>query len=147
MNPKQGRFMNIVMNLLLGSVIGALALVILNNFSLLVFIQNVIAGFFVGYTIGDLVPSLPMGMKFANKLGLKQDSFVGYLCSTAVLALIMVTTISFFSMFVGMGFDRILFPIWWSVYPKVLLPAYFLLLIVLKPMIKFATTHFLSTES
>ena len=136
-NHAIGLFMNIVCGLIICLVMG---LIVLHRvgapMTLATVMFTTIESFFVSYMIGDLVPSFTWGNKFAVAIGLKGAP--AYFVAVAVHDFFMVSLISFLSTFLVSGFTMKTITGWWANYPVVLLCAYIVLLLIMKPLLKVA---------
>ncbi|HCA29032.1 MAG TPA: hypothetical protein DEP23_05435 [Ruminococcaceae bacterium] len=136
-NHAIGLFMNIVCGFIICLVMG---LIVLHRvgapMTLVTVMFTTIESFFVSYMVGDLVPSFTWGNKFAAAIGLK--GVPAYFIAIAVHDLFMVTLISFLATFMVSGFTMKTIIGWWANYPVVLLCAYLVLLLIMKPLMKVA---------
>lgn len=107
-------------------------------------LHSYIASLFVSYTIGDLVPAKAWGDKLADKAGLKPETAPYHLVSTVLLAIGLVTPISFFNTFVAIGFQPFLLSAWWANYPILLALGYITLVFCFPLAVK--TAVYLTTE-
>ena len=108
MNPLKGpsgfgRIVNGVMNIIMCAILSIYVLWTVQNlpgnealpiFTPLGFLVSFVTSFCVGEFVGDHVPGLAWGQKLAGALGVKSKVGVHFI-SVAVLALVMITSISF----------------------------------------------------
>lgn len=119
-----GTIINMIVGIVLCLVLGIYVQYKNDGFTVLQIIHSFLSSLFISYTIGDLIPVKAIGDKVASAFGLKNDGLLQHLVSTFMIALIMVTSVSFFSVFVAVGFADFLFTAWWSNYPALLLIGY-----------------------
>lgn len=103
------------------------------------FLIQFIMAFSVGYIVGDLIPLMPIGNKFASIFGLKQNkSFFFFPMSTFMIAVIMTTFMSVIMTFLNIGFAPFFLQAWWGLFPYLLVMAYVTELICVPIAIKLA---------
>lgn len=93
---------NLLINIVMGVVLGVTGQVINGQFSLLTFAQSFVLSMGVGYLIGTYVPIKEVGDKVAHICGIKKG-MGEYLISTLIVAVSMVILITFFCVFVQAG--------------------------------------------
>lgn len=141
-NQRQIKFVTTALNVILSLSITLLILTMLGgklDFANIAI--NFILAFAIGCTVGDYIPVLEWGMKLAGAMKCRPESFWEYVISTTVLAILMVTFVSFFSMFIGMG-PSVFLKVWIGIYPKVVLVAIIVLIIVRLPIMKLSSSVF-----
>ena len=154
MNPLKGpsgfgRIVNGVMNIIMCAILSIYVLWTVQNlpgnealpiFTPLGFLVSFVTSFCVGEFVGDHVPGLAWGQKLAGALGVKSKVGVHFI-SVAVLALVMITSISFICTWInniqGAGWDGT-FAAWIMVYPFLLASGYVVELIMLPLAMKMA---------
>jgi len=97
-----------------------------------------LTAFCIGYTVGDLVPSIEWGTKLGAKLHAKPGSWGNYFFQSLILDIVMVTFIVAILVFVKLMFGGAPFSMWWGMCMKIYLPllgiALVVILIILKPI-------------
>ncbi len=139
-----GKIINIALGIVLCTILGGFALWYNDQLNFYNFIFSFLTSFFVSYTIGDLIPAKKWGDSLATKLGLKEESSPAYFVSMIIVSVIMVTIISFMSVFMQLGFSEILIPTWLSLFPIMLILGYFALLVFFPLVLRLTTA--LTTE-
>ena len=95
--------------------------------------QTWLTAFFVGFTVGDLLPSIEWGTKLGAKVGAKPGTWFNYLFQVVVLTVVMVTVIVAFLILIKAGFAA-----WWMLSSMVFWPlmgaAFIVILLTLKPV-------------
>jgi len=113
-----GALINLMINIIVGCVLTAFALLSSQTLSLVVFLQNVTISICAGYLIGDWLPVMDIGQSVARATGFEKG-LLNYLVSTLVLSITMIVIISFFCTFVQAG--SAVFIAWINALPKLLL--------------------------
>ncbi len=131
-----GPVINLCMNIVVGALLGYLALSMSGGFNGLAFVQSLLISMGVGYLLGDWLPAYAIGQKLADKLKIK-NGILRHAVATLVLCAIFVTLVSFVCMFIAFGPS--MFPIWTSVLPVYWGVGYIALLIAMPISMKIAT--------
>lgn len=144
-----GRIVNCFMNILMCALLATYVLYTVQHipgnealpiFTPLSWFVSFIDSFFVGMFIGDWIPGFAWGQKLAGSLKLK--GFANYAVSVAVLAFVMITSISFICTFISnvqtIGMAGV-WASWTLVYPVLLGLGYVLQLCTLWLAFKIAT--------
>lgn len=141
MSRQQIQMANLLMNLIMSVILTVLATLILTNGAMdwgagatwEGLVQTWLAALCIGFTVGDLLPSIEWGTKLGIKLGAKPGSLGNYIAQCVVLAFVMVTMIVAILMLIKVGFAP-----WWAMSTKVYLPllgaALVVILATLKPV-------------
>lgn len=140
-----GTIINIFLSIIVSLVLGLYIQYINDAFTVPQILHGFLSSFFISYVIGDLLPAKKWGNDLTTKLGLKEGALIQHIISTAVLALGMVTLISFFSTYIAIGPVDHLFMAWWTNYPKVLLLGFITLLLFFPVALK--TAIFLTQQN
>ncbi len=93
---------NLLINIVMGVVLGITGQVLNGRFSLLALAQSFVLSMGVGYLIGTYLPIKEAGDKVAHLCGMK-EGMGEYLISTLIVAASMVILITFFCVFVQAG--------------------------------------------
>lgn len=133
-----GTIINIFLGIVVSLVLGLYIQYVHNAFTVPQILHGFLSSFFISYVIGDLLPAKKWGNALTTKLGLMEGALIQHIISTAVLALGMVTLISFFSVYIAIGPVDNLFAAWWTNYPSVLLLGYITLLLFFPAALKTA---------
>ena len=143
-----GRVVNILMNIFMCSVFSFVMLYIMQQrfgdqvqiLTPVAFIISFITAFGIGYASGDLIPTWGIGSAVSQKLGL--SGAPAYFVTVAVVDVIMTILISFFMTMINTiehaGFVGG-FMMWLEMLPLMLLIGYIVQLVVMKPIMSFAT--------
>ena len=145
-----GRIVNCIMNILMCALLATYVLWTVQNIpgnenlpilTPLSWFVSFIDSFFVGMFIGDWIPGHAWGQKLASARHIK-NGLLRHLVSVAVLAVTMVTTISFICTFIAnvqtVGMQGVISS-WLMVYPVLLGAGYVLQLFTLPLAFKLAT--------
>lgn len=95
---------NLLMNVVMGIVLGVTGQLAMGGFSFPAFCQSFVLSMGVGYLLGTYIPVMKIGERLADLVGAKQG-LMRYLVSTLAVAVIMILTITLFCMFVQTGRD------------------------------------------
>lgn len=99
---KVENFVNLLINIVMGIVLGITGQFLQGGFSALAFCQSFVLSMGIGYLIGNYIPIMKIGKIFAHMLGAKKG-IAEYILSTFVVAVAMVILITFFCVFVQTG--------------------------------------------
>lgn len=143
-----GRVIGIVLNTVMCAILSIYVLWVVQNIpgnenlpilTPLGFLVSFIESFAVGYIVGDLIPALSWGQKLAGAI--KAKGLAAHFVSVAILALVMVTCISFICMFTTnvqtLGMAGVI-GLWSMIYPVLLIAGYIALLISVPIAMKIA---------
>jgi hypothetical protein len=144
-----GRIVNICMNIVMCAALSFYVLFTVQNIpgnemlpilTPLGFFVSFVQSFAVGMTVGDLVPAIAWGNKLAAAMRVT-NRVATHLISVVVLALVMVTSISFICTWLTnvqtMGMEGVMAS-WLMVYPVLLVGGYVILATFLIPAMKLA---------
>ena len=125
MNVKKfGDFINYFLGVVLSLVLTLVVLFMNNALNSQTYVVSFVIACMISFFIGYIIPAKQWGDKLAEHMKLK--GIAAHLVSIAVLALFMVTCISFIDTFVSVGFNFI--GGWLKLYPLLLLVGYIVLL-------------------
>lgn len=99
---KVGTTVNLLINIVMGIVLGITGQILNGDFSIIAFAQNFVLSMGIGYLIGNYIPIMDIGKKFAYAIGCK-SGVREYIASTLVVAVAMVILITFGCVFVQAG--------------------------------------------
>jgi len=102
MEAKIGNTINLLLNVVMGVVLGITGQTLMGQYSLIGFLQTFCMTMGVGYLLGSFVPVMKIGSAFAD-LCHAQRGLPRYLLSTLAISVVMVHLVTAFSVFIQAG--------------------------------------------